>query len=164
MRGANENIHTTLVMQATIHQSILLLVLNNSFSSNISLHSVPPSPLSPSPSLTPFPPHPSPPSLPLPHPLLSPSLTPSPPPPSPPSLPLSCPPLPSFPPPLLLPRTALQYLYKSTELARKHNYYVGGLSHTWMTYYKAQLTDDGVCLNEWYVLYSALMYMYCDPY
>ena len=46
-------------------------------------------------------------------------------------------------------RTALQFLFKATELARSFNYYDGGLSHTWMTFYQAQLTDDGVALNEW---------------
>ena len=46
-------------------------------------------------------------------------------------------------------RTVLQSMYKAIEQARTHNYFVGGLSHTWMTYYKAQLTDDGIKLNEW---------------
>ena len=40
-------------------------------------------------------------------------------------------------------------LYKATELARINNYYVGGLSHTWMTYYKSRLTDDWAIINEW---------------
>lgn len=42
-------------------------------------------------------------------------------------------------------------MFKAIEQARTHNYFVGGLSHTWMTYYRAQLTDDGVSLNEWWV-------------
>lgn len=54
---------------------------------------------------------------------------------------------------ILLCRTALQFLFKATERARFHNYYEGGLSHTWMTFYLAQRTDDGVILNEWLLLY-----------
>ena len=48
-------------------------------------------------------------------------------------------------------RTALQYLFKATDQARTYNYYDGGLSHTWMMFYHAQLTEDGVALNEWSV-------------
>ena len=84
----------------------------------------------------------SPPLLtPSPHPLSSPPLltplpllTPSP-------HPLSSPPLltPLLSPllPLHLPRTTLQSLYQATENARQNNYYVGGLSHTWMTFYQS---------------------------
>ena len=50
------------------------------------------------------------------------------------------------------PRTALQSIFKAIDQAILNNHYVGGLSHTWMTYYKAQLTDDGVSINEWYVI------------
>ena len=53
--------------------------------------------------------------------------------------------------PLFHCRTTLQSLYQSTENARVNNYYVGGLSHTWMSFYLAQLTDDCLIRNEWYV-------------
>lgn len=46
-------------------------------------------------------------------------------------------------------RTALQILYKATEHARMYNFYVGGLSHTWMPHYISKLTDNGTILNEW---------------
>ena len=49
----------------------------------------------------------------------------------------------------VLSRTTLQTLYQATESARQNNYYVGGLSHTWMTYYLSQLTDDYLIRNEW---------------
>ncbi|CAI8027090.1 Protein phosphatase Slingshot homolog 2 [Geodia barretti] len=48
--------------------------------------------------------------------------------------------------------TTLQSLYQSTENARVNNYYVGGLSHTWMSFYLAQLTDDCLIRNEWNLL------------
>lgn len=48
--------------------------------------------------------------------------------------------------------TALQSIFKAIDQAILNNYYVGGLSHTWMTYYKAQLTDDGVSINEWNII------------
>ncbi|CAI8002770.1 Protein phosphatase Slingshot homolog 1 [Geodia barretti] len=54
--------------------------------------------------------------------------------------------------PLLHCRTTLQSLYQSTENARVNNYYVGGLSHTWMSFYLAQLTDDCLIRNEWNLL------------
>lgn len=52
---------------------------------------------------------------------------------------------------LLLSRTTLQSLYQATENARQNNYYVGGLSHTWMTFYQSQLTEDYLIRNEWYI-------------
>ena len=58
-------------------------------------------------------------------------------------------------------RTALQFLFKATELARSFNYYDGGLSHTWMTFYQAQLTDDGVALNEWLDISLSLSLCLC---
>lgn len=57
---------------------------------------------------------------------------------------------------LLLSRTTLQSLYQATENARQNNYYVGGLSHTWMTFYQSQLTEDYLIRNEWYI------YMYMN--
>lgn len=60
----------------------------------------------------------------------------------------------------LLSRTTLQSLYQATENARQNNYYVGGLSHTWMTFYQSQLTEDYLIRNEWYVhVYTLYMYM-----
>ena len=48
-------------------------------------------------------------------------------------------------------RTALQMLYNATSHARMYNFYVGGLSHTWMAHYISKLTDNGAILNEWWV-------------
>lgn len=62
---------------------------------------------------------------------------------------------------LLLSRTTLQSLYQATENARQNNYYVGGLSHTWMTFYQSQLTEDYLIRNEWYVhVHVYTLYMY----
>ncbi|XP_003389465.1 PREDICTED: protein phosphatase Slingshot homolog 2-like [Amphimedon queenslandica] len=59
--------------------------------------------------------------------------------------------------------TALQFLFKATEQARSYNYYDGGLSHTWMTFYQAQLTDDGIALNEWRLQGSLLSFRPDSP-
>lgn len=48
-------------------------------------------------------------------------------------------------------RAALQMMYKATKQAQVNNYYVGGLSHTWMGYYTVMLTADGTIVNEWSV-------------
>ncbi len=48
-------------------------------------------------------------------------------------------------------------MFKAIDQARAHNYFFGGLSHTWMTYYRAQLSEDGVALNEW-----LMMVLSCD--
>eukprot|EP00118_Oscarella_pearsei_P028900 m.3226 g.3226 ORF g.3226 m.3226 type:complete len:1000 (+) comp9155_c0_seq1:112-3111(+) len=47
---------------------------------------------------------------------------------------------------------AFQALHKACELARSCNYFLGGLSHTWIGYYQTQLTSDLVSLGEWNVL------------
>ena len=64
--------------------------------------------------------------------------------------------------PLFHCRTTLQSLYQSTENARVNNYYVGGLSHTWMSFYLAQLTDDCLIRNEWYVQLPFLQISICS--
>lgn len=46
-------------------------------------------------------------------------------------------------------RAALQMMYKAAKDAQTYNYYVGGLSHTWMGYYTGMITTDGAILNEW---------------
>lgn len=46
-------------------------------------------------------------------------------------------------------RAALQVMYKATKDAQTYNYYQGGLSHTWMSYYSVKITTDGAILNEW---------------
>lgn len=40
-------------------------------------------------------------------------------------------------------------MYKATKDAHTYNYYVGGLSHTWTSYYTVMVTTDGAILNEW---------------
>ena len=46
-------------------------------------------------------------------------------------------------------RAVLQVMYKATKDAQANNYYVGGLSHTWMSCYNVLVTTDGSILNEW---------------
>ena len=42
-------------------------------------------------------------------------------------------------------------LFKYSEMARVNNFYVSGLSHTWVSWYTRSLTDNRSILNEWLV-------------
>ncbi|CAL7933182.1 unnamed protein product [Xylocopa violacea] len=46
-------------------------------------------------------------------------------------------------------RSALQTLHKVSSKAREQNYFLGGLSHDWVSYYENRIESDRSCLNEW---------------
>ncbi|XP_038618616.1 LOW QUALITY PROTEIN: protein phosphatase Slingshot homolog 1 [Tachyglossus aculeatus] len=45
--------------------------------------------------------------------------------------------------------SALQVLHKACEVARRHNYFPGGLALIWATYYESCVGSDQSCINEW---------------
>ncbi|XP_076763512.1 protein phosphatase Slingshot isoform X2 [Xylocopa sonorina] len=45
--------------------------------------------------------------------------------------------------------SALQTLHKVSSKAREQNYFLGGLSHDWVSYYENRIESDRSCLNEW---------------
>lgn len=46
--------------------------------------------------------------------------------------------------------TALQWIHKCSDNARKHNYYYTNCtSHAWVDYYYRKISSDRVCMNEW---------------
>ncbi|XP_018116364.1 protein phosphatase Slingshot homolog 1 isoform X2 [Xenopus laevis] len=45
--------------------------------------------------------------------------------------------------------SALQVLHKACEVARRFNYFPGGLSLVWATYYESCISSDQSCINEW---------------
>ncbi|KAM6423017.1 protein phosphatase Slingshot homolog 1 isoform 2-T2 [Liasis olivaceus] len=45
--------------------------------------------------------------------------------------------------------SALQVLHKACEMARRHNYFPGGMALVWATYYESCIASDQSCLNEW---------------
>ncbi|KAM4709984.1 protein phosphatase Slingshot homolog 1 [Discoglossus pictus] len=45
--------------------------------------------------------------------------------------------------------SALQVLHKSCEIARRHNYFPGGLALVWATYYESCISSEQSCINEW---------------
>ncbi|KAG8455701.1 hypothetical protein GDO86_001769 [Hymenochirus boettgeri] len=45
--------------------------------------------------------------------------------------------------------SALQILHKACEVARRYNYFPGGLSLVWATYYESCINSDQCCINEW---------------
>lgn len=46
--------------------------------------------------------------------------------------------------------TALQWIHKCSENARKHNYYyLNESSHAWVEYYYRKISSDRLCVNEW---------------
>ncbi|XP_063973924.1 protein phosphatase Slingshot isoform X2 [Diachasmimorpha longicaudata] len=45
--------------------------------------------------------------------------------------------------------SALQTLHKVSSKAREQNYFSGGLSHDWVSYYEQRIASDRSCLNEW---------------
>lgn len=51
-------------------------------------------------------------------------------------------------------RSALQTLHKVSSKARDHNYFLGGLTHEWVSYYEQRIESDRSCLNEWHAMDS----------
>lgn len=45
--------------------------------------------------------------------------------------------------------SALQVLHKACEVARRHNYFPGGVALLWATYYESCIGSDQSCLSEW---------------
>uniref|UniRef100_A0ACB8FZB7 Uncharacterized protein n=1 Tax=Sphaerodactylus townsendi TaxID=933632 RepID=A0ACB8FZB7_9SAUR len=45
--------------------------------------------------------------------------------------------------------SALQILHKSCEVARRYNYFPGGMALVWATYYESCIASDQSCINEW---------------
>ncbi|XP_058014861.1 protein phosphatase Slingshot homolog 1 isoform X5 [Ahaetulla prasina] len=45
--------------------------------------------------------------------------------------------------------SALQILHKACEMARRHNYFPGGMALVWATYYESCIASEQSCLNEW---------------
>ena len=52
----------------------------------------------------------------------------------------------------IFPRSALQTLHKVSSKAREHNYFLGGLTHDWVSYYEQRIESDRSCLNEWHAM------------
>lgn len=50
--------------------------------------------------------------------------------------------------------SALQTLHKVSSKAREQNYFLGGLSHDWVSYYEQRIESDRSCLNEWHAMDS----------
>uniref|UniRef100_T1IXF3 protein-serine/threonine phosphatase n=1 Tax=Strigamia maritima TaxID=126957 RepID=T1IXF3_STRMM len=48
--------------------------------------------------------------------------------------------------------SALQTLHKASSKARECNYFMGGLTHTWIEYYEKKIHSDRSCLNEWHAM------------
>lgn len=46
-------------------------------------------------------------------------------------------------------RSALQILHKACEVARRYNYFPGGMALVWATYYESCISSDQSCINEW---------------
>jgi hypothetical protein len=51
-------------------------------------------------------------------------------------------------------RSALQTLHKVSSKAREQNYFLGGLTHDWVSYYEQRIESDRSCLNEWHAMDS----------
>uniref|UniRef100_A0A673VDJ9 Protein phosphatase Slingshot homolog 1 n=1 Tax=Suricata suricatta TaxID=37032 RepID=A0A673VDJ9_SURSU len=45
--------------------------------------------------------------------------------------------------------SALQVLHKACEVARRHNYFPGGVALIWANYYESCIGSDQSCVNEW---------------
>ncbi|XP_075424911.1 protein phosphatase Slingshot homolog 1 isoform X2 [Ascaphus truei] len=45
--------------------------------------------------------------------------------------------------------SALQMLHKACEVARRYNYFPGGLALVWATYYESCISSEQSCINEW---------------
>ncbi|XP_021698112.1 protein phosphatase Slingshot isoform X1 [Aedes aegypti] len=50
--------------------------------------------------------------------------------------------------------SALQTLHKVSSKAREHNFFAGGSSHEWVSYYESHIDSDRSCLNEWHAMDS----------
>ncbi|XP_046680249.1 protein phosphatase Slingshot isoform X3 [Homalodisca vitripennis] len=50
--------------------------------------------------------------------------------------------------------SALQTLHKVSSKAREHNYFLGGVTHEWVSYYEQRIESDRSCLNEWHAMDS----------
>ncbi|XP_055585183.1 protein phosphatase Slingshot isoform X2 [Uranotaenia lowii] len=48
--------------------------------------------------------------------------------------------------------SALQTLHKVSSKAREHNFFAGGTSHEWVSYYERHIDSDRSCLNEWHAM------------
>ncbi|XP_026474165.1 protein phosphatase Slingshot isoform X2 [Ctenocephalides felis] len=48
--------------------------------------------------------------------------------------------------------SALQTLHRVSAIARKNNFYPGGLSHKWVKNYESRIHSDRSCLNEWHAM------------
>lgn len=46
-------------------------------------------------------------------------------------------------------RSALQILHKACEVARRYNYFPGGMALVWATYYESCISSEQSCINEW---------------
>lgn len=47
-------------------------------------------------------------------------------------------------------RSALQSVIGVRDVARRNNYYVDGLTHTWVSYYTARVSSSLAAINEWH--------------
>jgi len=47
-------------------------------------------------------------------------------------------------------RSALQSVIGVRDVARRQNYYVDGLTHTWVSYYSARISSSLAAINEWH--------------
>ncbi|XP_054450344.1 protein phosphatase Slingshot homolog 1 [Pteronotus mesoamericanus] len=45
--------------------------------------------------------------------------------------------------------SALQVLHKACEVARRHNYFPGGVALIWASYYESCISSEQSCINEW---------------
>ncbi|XP_054852148.1 protein phosphatase Slingshot homolog 1 [Eublepharis macularius] len=45
--------------------------------------------------------------------------------------------------------SALQVLHKACEVARRYNYFPGGMALVWATYYESCIASEQSCVNEW---------------
>ncbi|XP_075070189.1 protein phosphatase Slingshot homolog 1 [Mixophyes fleayi] len=45
--------------------------------------------------------------------------------------------------------SALQILHKACEVARRYNYFPGGLALVWATFYESCISSEQSCINEW---------------
>ncbi|XP_066459943.1 protein phosphatase Slingshot homolog 1 isoform X2 [Eleutherodactylus coqui] len=45
--------------------------------------------------------------------------------------------------------SALQILHKACEVARRHNYFPGGLALVWASFYESCISSEQSCINEW---------------
>ncbi|KAK6625051.1 hypothetical protein RUM43_005342 [Polyplax serrata] len=52
----------------------------------------------------------------------------------------------------MTPRSALQTIHKVSSKAREQNYFLGGLTHDWVSYYEQRIESDRSCLNEWHAM------------